>query len=388
MDIIFFGGIDWADPRRLPVHHVVERLAQEHRVFYVDNFGGVRDLRWGDLARGVNKVKTALRRRSGDEEPVRDTPRNVTVYQPLIIPTPRFPNTVGRFNGYLIARGVQRLVQEENIQNPVVWTRVATHIAWFAIQRIDPEVLVYQVVDNFPNNPIVPSSLQSQHERYVSKFTKEADLIFASARGLKEKKERRVEEVHFFPNGVEVEKFRQHDVGESDPLSDIPKPRLGFVGTVSPPVDFSTIETVARRKSEWSFVFVGPATQFAPLDDLKALPNVYFVGAVDHDELPAYCQSLDLGLIPYERTEFTEYTFPSKLAEYLGSGIPVLASDIPEMSHYDDVIGIYRNGDEFIDKARLQMEKIEEKDLDKRYQLAERLSWDSIVERMIECIEN
>ena len=133
MDIIIFGGIDWTDPRRFPVHHVVERLAKEHRVFYVDNFGGVRDLKWGDLKRGISKMATALLRRTGDKEPVRETLPNVRVYQPLILPTPRFPNTIGQFNGYLIARGVQQLIQEYDIQRPVVWTRVATHISWFAI---------------------------------------------------------------------------------------------------------------------------------------------------------------------------------------------------------------------------------------------------------------
>lgn len=188
MDIILFGGIDWTDPRRFPVHHVTEKLASEHRVFYIDNFGGFRDLRWGDLQRGAKKLITAFRRRTGEAEPVRETPRNVTVYQPLILPTPRYPHTIGRLNGYLIARGIQRLMSEHDIQRPVVWTRVATHISWYAIERIDPEVLVYQVVDNFPFNPIIPPSLRDRHARSVERFSKSADLIFASARGLKKKR--------------------------------------------------------------------------------------------------------------------------------------------------------------------------------------------------------
>jgi glycosyltransferase involved in cell wall biosynthesis len=387
MDIILFSDIDWADPRRYPVHHVVGRLAREHRVFFVDNFGGVRDLRLDDLKRGLGKVETALQRRSGEGEPVRETPKNVTVYQPLIIPTPRFPNTIGRFNGYLIARGVQRLIQEYNIRHPVVWTRVETHIAWFAIRRIDPAMLVYQVVDNFPHNPVIPSSLRDRHAEYADRFSRSADLIFASARGLKDKKEPLNEDVHFFPNGVEVDKFRQSFVGEPDAMREIPSPRLGFVGTVAPPVDFPTIERVARRKSEWSFVFIGPVTQFASLRDLKKLDNVYFLGPVDHDDLPAYCQSLDLGLIPYERTEFTEYTFPSKLAEYLASGVPVLSSNIPEMRHYEDLIGIYCDDDSFIQAAEVQMSKTSDADVSKRQDLAHRLSWTSIVRRMTDTIQ-
>ena len=387
MDFIFFSDIDWTDPRRYPVHHVVERLAQEHRVFFVDNFGGVRDLRLGDLKRGFDKVKTALQRRSGDGEPVRETPKNVKVYQPLILPTPRFPNTIGRLNGYLIARGVRRLMQEHNVERPVVWTRVETQIAWSAIRRIEPEMLVYQVVDNFPYNPIIPDSLRDRHAKYAKQFSRSADLIFASARGLKDKKEPLNDDVHFFPNGVEVDKFHQSSADEPGSLAGVPTPRLGFVGTVAPPVDFATIETVAQRKPEWSIVFIGPTTQFARLRDLKRLDNVYFLGPVDHDDLPAYCQSLDLGLIPYELTEFTEYTFPSKLAEYLASGLPVLSSNIPEMIHYENVIGIYRDPDSFIRAAGEQMAKDAQSEIAKRQNIAQSLSWASIVDRMTETIQ-
>jgi glycosyltransferase involved in cell wall biosynthesis len=387
MNIVLFGGIDWTDPRRFPVHHVAERLAEKHRVFYVDNFGGVRDLRWGDLKRGLQKVKTALQRRTADTEPVRDTPDNVAVYQPLILPTPRLPNTIGRLNGYLIARGVNQVLREHDVRAPVVWTRVATPIAWHAIRRIDPAVLVYQVVDNFPHNPIIPPSLRDMHGAYAERFSRSADLIFASARGLKEKKDPLNDDVHFFPNGVEVDKFRQPVSGEPEALCSIGRPRLGFVGTVAPPVDFATIDAVARRRPDWSFVFIGPTTQFARLGDLKQLDNVHFLGPVDHDDLPAYCQALDLGLIPYERTEFTEYTFPSKLAEYLASGLPVLSSNIPEMRHYRDVIGIYEDADDFVQAARKQLGSTAETEVAKRRDLAQHLSWDAIVDRMTDAID-
>ena len=44
MDIIFISGIEWYGQNRMPCHHIVELLAKQHRVFYVNNFGGLRDL--------------------------------------------------------------------------------------------------------------------------------------------------------------------------------------------------------------------------------------------------------------------------------------------------------------------------------------------------------
>lgn len=147
-------------------------------------------------------------------------------------------------------------------------------------------------------------------------------------------------------------------------------------------MDFATIEAVARRKPQWSIVFIGPVTQFAQLGQLRERDNVYFLGPVPHDDLPAYCQSLDLGLIPYERTEFTEYTFPSKLAEYLASGLPVLSSNIPEMCHYQHVIGIYHDVDSFIQSAEEQLTNQADHDVAERQDVAQQLSWDSIVRGM------
>ena len=48
-------------PNRMPCHHLVERLAAKHRVFYINNFGALRDLDWHDMRRCVDKVAGFLR---------------------------------------------------------------------------------------------------------------------------------------------------------------------------------------------------------------------------------------------------------------------------------------------------------------------------------------
>ncbi len=59
-DIIFFAGIDWAGGNKMPCHHVAERLANRHRVFYIDNFGGIRDLTWSDCGRALRKIRSVV----------------------------------------------------------------------------------------------------------------------------------------------------------------------------------------------------------------------------------------------------------------------------------------------------------------------------------------
>ncbi|WP_251952451.1 glycosyltransferase [Salinibacter ruber] len=310
----------------------------------------------------------------------------VHVYQPLILPTPRMPNIIGTLNSYIIYKGIKKIINEYRIERPVVWTRVATRISWGAIKRISPKTLVYQVVDDFPNNPFIPESIREQHSRYVEKFSSEADVIFASARGLKEKKAEYSDNIHFMPNGVDVEWFKQQSSKKSSFLSEIPSPRLGFVGTIRPEVDLMTLKEVAERRPQWSIVMIGPIAEFADDKGLSDLPNVYFIGKVDHELMPSYISEFDIGLIPYHVNKFTEYTFPSKLAEYLASGVPVLASSLPELKYYDEAVEVYSSVSEFIclaDKTLSSSKGFYDVD-----SVLEELSWRNIVERMTDVLES
>ena len=50
MDIVFTSGIEWYGQNHMPCHHLVEGLAKQHRVFYINNFGAIRDLDHHDFS--------------------------------------------------------------------------------------------------------------------------------------------------------------------------------------------------------------------------------------------------------------------------------------------------------------------------------------------------
>jgi glycosyltransferase involved in cell wall biosynthesis len=76
------------------------------------------------------------------------------------------------------------------------------------------------------------------------------------------------------------------------------------------------------------------------LSKLKLLTNtfgvnkrVYFHPAVLQEKLLAYTQAADAGLIPYQATCLNNYyCTPNKLFEFIGAGIPLLTSDLPEIA--------------------------------------------------------
>jgi glycosyltransferase involved in cell wall biosynthesis len=71
--------------------------------------------------------------------------------------------------------------------------------------------------------------------------------------------------------------------------------------------------------------------------------RIHFHGAVPQHELLRFTASADLGLIPYQATCLNNlYCTPNKLFEYIAAGVPIVASDLPELRRVigDNGIGL------------------------------------------------
>lgn len=95
------------------------------------------------------------------------------------------------------------------------------------------------------------------------------------------------------------------------------------------------VEAAARVPNAY-FVFIGGGRQEKELHDLAERLNiadrVRFIPTVALDELPAYTASADIGVQPIENTCLNHFTTDSnKLFEYVIAGLPVVASQLPEI---------------------------------------------------------
>ncbi len=84
------------------------------------------------------------------------------------------------------------------------------------------------------------------------------------------------------------------------------------------------------------FVFIGGGRLTAPLTalshELGLTERVFFIPTVSLADLPSYTASADIGVQPIENTCLNHFTTDSnKLFEYLIAGLPVVATDLPEI---------------------------------------------------------
>lgn len=81
-------------------------------------------------------------------------------------------------------------------------------------------------------------------------------------------------------------------------------------------------------------VFMGDGPMAGRVEDAaRAYSNVFYIPAVPHSELHDYTSSAKYGLSMIEDLCLSyRYCLPNKIFEYMMAGIPVLCSDLPEMS--------------------------------------------------------
>jgi glycosyltransferase involved in cell wall biosynthesis len=114
-------------------------------------------------------------------------------------------------------------------------------------------------------------------------------------------------------------------------LAAIPAPRAVYVGALEYWFDAELLAKTARSLPDVSFVVIGPGS--AEGGDLEHLPNVHLLGARPYDELPAYLQHCDIGIVPFRRDEMVDAIHPIKVYEYLAAGLPVVSTRWPELEH-------------------------------------------------------
>src|SRR5437762_1136941 len=93
--------------------------------------------------------------------------------------------------------------------------------------------------------------------------------------------------------------------------------------------------SVARRqkspgaKPKWSVVMIGPVLKV----ESSALPqrkNLHWLGQQSYAELPAFCKSFDVCLMPFALNEATEFINPTKALEYMATGRMIVSTPVAD----------------------------------------------------------
>jgi len=339
--ILFLSGIRWNFARQRH-QHLAEGFARRHPVLFVEmglspahlgRAGAETVVHWRNWARGV--------RAEGE---------NLRIYAaPPALPFVRRFLGIQRINLRLMYRGVVRALAALNLDRPLVWVSDPYFGA------IPPEMGKGMVVFDWihAGGEEEESRRGRVYRALLAEVRNQADLIFTPSRLIMERHGAGDRRFHYLPHGVSEGWLHPAPVSPPPPeIVSLPRPILGFSGTIGPALDAVLLGALARLRPDWSFVLIGEIRSFPGV--LPSAPNVYYLGPRPPRELPRYLGAFSAGIIPYRVGPETETVHPVKTYEYLAAGLPVVSTPLPEIRHLREVVGFAASPREFV--ARLEEE--------------------------------
>ena len=254
------------------------------------------------------------------------------------------------------------------------------------VDGLPHDVLIYHPYDLFARTPGWTTALADQEATLLRR----ADLVIATSEGTRDVLAGQTPRpVVFIPNGVDTALFARSLTAniEPDEIASIPRPRIGYVGSLNRKVDLGLVATLAARRPDWQFVFIGPDGNYdegtsTSRETCQLLENLHFLGSRPRDQLPACMRALDVGLMCYRLGTWMDVAYPLKLNEYLASGIPVVSSDLHAVRDLQNVLTIARTPAEWEAAIEQALAGRAPGTVDERRAVANQNSWDAIVARI------
>jgi glycosyltransferase involved in cell wall biosynthesis len=212
-------------------------------------------------------------------------------------------------------------------KDEIVFTR-DPEVAWFYSRK------GYRVAYNAHRFPETKADL-------FLKLIRRVEKIVCNSKGTAEEFAKRgFMNILSLRNGVDPEAFQEVTESKAELRKKLflSHGRLAlYAGHLYPWKGVDTVVETAALLSDVNFVAVGGTQEdiekYKRIVESRGLTNIQFIGYKEKGEMPRYLKAADVLLLPNipSTKESQFYTSPIKMFEYMASGNPIVASDLPSL---------------------------------------------------------
>ena len=209
---------------------------------------------------------------------------------------------------------------------------------------------VYYCVDDFGQWPGLDRKTMARLEKVV---VEKADTIVAVSENLRARLKSMGRDSELLTHGVDTQVWASH----GDPLPEITgldRPLVVFWGVVDRRMDTAWVRQLSADLSQGTIVLAGPSNEPDPA--LRSLPRVRMTGPLAFGQLPTLAREAAVLVMPYADQPVTRAMQPLKLKEYLATGRPAVARNLPANLEWADSLDLTDSAAEFSRLVRRRLE--------------------------------
>jgi glycosyltransferase involved in cell wall biosynthesis len=314
--------------------HLVRHLLAEHPTTWVNTIGTrTPRLDLQTVRRAAGKVRAWLRPNGAADSAV--LPKGLDLLNPKMWPWLSHPFD-RRLNRDLLQRQLRRALKR--LPEPPVAITTLPVVADL-MGHLPVRKWVYYCVDDFSEWPGLDRRALAQMERRV---VERADTLVAASEPLQTRLAEMGRSAHLLTHGVDLDFWR---TSHEPVLTPWDRPLIVFWGVVDRRMDTAFVRHLAEALRYGTIVLAGPDQN--PDPDLARLPHVVCPGPIPFQQLPALAREAAVLVMPYADAPVTRAMQPLKLKEYLATGKPVVARDLPANREWADALDLVTTPEEF-----------------------------------------
>ena len=314
-NIIILSSVDWDSHRQLH-HELVEHLVQKkNKILFIENTGS-RNIRFTDFPRIKKRILNFMKSAKGFKK----LNEKITLFSPLFFPY-FFSLIFNSINSLIILKLIHRWMKKNNFSDPIIINFIPNPITFSIINTIKSNLVIYYMADNMTQN-------NKKFREIEKKIISKSQLVFYSSINLQNKISNK-KKGKYLPNGVNYKIFNKN-ITRKKCNTNTPF-EIVYLGAVRDIINHNIILKISINFPNDKIYIIGPIlTKFEKLYKQK---NIIFIGQIKHSLVPRYLKKSHIGILPYKINTFTKSINPLKIYEYISSGLPVVSTNLPNVTN-------------------------------------------------------
>jgi teichuronic acid biosynthesis glycosyltransferase TuaH len=387
-DIIVVGIQAWDIEIGSNCKNIALELSKNNRVLYVNP----------PMTRAVMKsqsdketIQKRIRIKNGEEDSLVEIGSNLWNLYPKTLsesinwlPVHLLFKILNKRNAIGYANDIKVASASLDFKNVMIFNDSSMFLGPYLKKLLNAELYIYYIRDNL----ITQDYFKKHGVRLEEKTIKSADLVVSNSTYLRDYAKPFNSNAYYVGQGCDLELFKPNEVVEPADLAKIKGVKIGYIGFLTEMrLNIHLLVEIAKTKTDWQIILVGPEDNAFKDSDLHKLSNVHFLGNKKGDELPAYIKYFDICMNPQEVNALTIGNYPRKIDEYLAMGKPTVATQTPTMEIFKDHVYLGETATDYIQLIEKALKENSPEKEQERIVFAQGHTWENNVTEIDKAIK-